>query len=176
MVGIAEEPPRQLAPLVGNAATRFRYPGGIHRQQQLVGCFIIINNIGCLADLFDQNCLSHFEWHRRRPRKFNLYTSRRRSLRSWDHCWCSLQGLSRLAFLRNECSKKSSIIDRAESSAKYSYLLIDQERKQRNSSEGSNPKKQKILHVIQSERDTRRKRKDKHRLILVHMIRLSRNR
>jgi hypothetical protein len=27
MVGIAEEPPRQLAPSVGNAAIGFRYPG-----------------------------------------------------------------------------------------------------------------------------------------------------
>jgi hypothetical protein len=29
MVGITEEPPRQLAPSVKNAATEFCYPGGI---------------------------------------------------------------------------------------------------------------------------------------------------
>jgi hypothetical protein len=38
MVGIAEEPPRQLAPFVGIATTGFRYPGGIrrvHHHQQI---------------------------------------------------------------------------------------------------------------------------------------------
>jgi hypothetical protein len=34
MVGIADEPPRQLAPSVKNAAAGFYHPGEIHHHQQ----------------------------------------------------------------------------------------------------------------------------------------------
>jgi hypothetical protein len=61
MVGIAEEPPRQLAPSVGIAMTEFCYPGGIYCGHQQLSNYISSFRLKIITKLGDRRNQVRFD-------------------------------------------------------------------------------------------------------------------